>query len=42
MNNKLEVIIRRFYGFRSYEATTAAPYHGLGKLPEPPLIHHFC
>ncbi len=42
MNNKLKVIIRRSYGFRSYEATSAALYHGLGKLPEPPLIHRFC
>lgn len=42
LNNKLKLIVRRSYGFRSYEATTTALYHGLGQLPEPPLIHRFC
>jgi transposase len=41
LNNKLKIIIRRSYGFRSYDVTTTALYHALGKLPEPPLIHRF-
>jgi transposase len=42
LNNKLKVIVRRSYGFRSYDVTTTALYHTLGHLPEPPLIHRFC
>ncbi|MBL9105149.1 MAG: ISL3 family transposase [Myxococcales bacterium] len=41
LNNKLKIIIRRAYGFRSYDVTSTALYHALGKLPEPPLIHRF-
>ena len=41
LNNKLKVIVRRSYGFRSFEVTSIALYHALGKLPEPPLIHRF-
>ncbi len=44
MNNRLKVITRRAYGFRTYRATEAALYHSLGKLPEPHALsaHRFC
>ena len=42
LNNKLKVIVRRAYGFRSYDVTTNALYHGMGNLPEPPFPHRFC
>jgi CubicO group peptidase (beta-lactamase class C family) len=44
MNNRLKVITRRAYGFRTYRATEVALYHSLGKLPEPHALsaHRFC
>lgn len=42
MNNKLKLITRRAYGFRTTKAATVALYHGLGRLPEPPGTHRFC
>jgi transposase len=41
MNNKLKVITRRAFGFRTYRATQVALYHGLGDLPEPQGTHRF-
>ncbi len=35
MNNRLKVITRRAYGFRTYRAIEVALYHTLGKLPDP-------
>ena len=35
LNNRLKVITRRAYGFRTYRATEIALYHALGKLPDP-------
>jgi transposase len=44
MNNRLKVITRRAFGFRTYRATEVALYHALGKLPDPAdqLAHRFC
>lgn len=42
LNNKLKVITRRAYGFRTFKAASVALYHGLGALPEPPVTHRFC
>jgi transposase len=44
MNNKLKVITRRAFGFRTYRATEIALYHTLGDLPDPAhqLTHRFC
>jgi transposase len=42
LNNKIRVITKRAYGFRSFRALEVALYHNLGKLPEPPLTHKFC
>ena len=41
MNNKLKVITRRAYGYRTFKATEVALYHGLGRLPEPDGTHRF-
>jgi hypothetical protein len=35
MNNRLKVITRRAYEFKTYRATEVALYHSLGRLPEP-------
>jgi transposase len=44
MNNKIRVVTRRSYGFRTYKAMEIALYHNLGKLPEPDggFTHTFC
>jgi transposase len=43
LNNKIRVVTRRSYGFRTYEAMEMALYHTLGKLPEPDeFTHRFC
>jgi transposase len=42
LNNKIRVVTRRSYGFRTYEAMEIALYHTLGRLPEPKLTHEFC
>ena len=39
LNNKIRVVTRRSYGFRTYKAMEVALYHTLGRLPEPPPIH---
>jgi transposase len=35
LNNKIRVVTRRSYGFRTFEAMEVALYHTLGRLPEP-------
>jgi transposase len=43
LNNKIRVVTRRSYGFRTYDAMEIALYHTLGKLPEPAeFTHRFC
>jgi transposase len=42
LNNKIRVVTRRSYGFRSYKAMELALYHNLGRLPEPESTHRFC
>ena len=42
LNNKIRVVTRRSYGFRTFTAMEVALYHNLGRLPEPPLTHRFC
>lgn len=41
LNNKLKLVLRRSYGFRSYDSVTTALYHAMGKLPEPKFSHQF-
>jgi transposase len=42
LNNKIRVVTRRSYGFRTYEAMEIALFHALGRLPEPETTHRFC
>ena len=44
MNNKVRVVTRRSYGFRTYPAMETALYHNLGRLPEPDdgFTHRLC
>jgi len=42
LNNKIRVVTRRSYGFRTYEAMEIVLYHTLGRLPEPESAHRFC
>ena len=42
LNNKLKVVTRRAYGFRSFHVVQVALYHTLGALPEPEGTHRFC
>ncbi|MFM2077474.1 MAG: hypothetical protein RJA49_1364, partial [Actinomycetota bacterium] len=41
LNNKLKVVTRRAYGFRSFRKAEVALYHALGALPEPDSAHRF-
>lgn len=41
MNRKVNLTIRKAFGFRTFEATQTALYHQLGKLPEPMFSHRF-
>ncbi len=40
-NNKLKLITRKSYGFRTQEAYETALYHNLGALPQPNFSHRF-
>ena len=42
LNNKIRLVTRRSYGFRTYEAMEIALYHTLGRLPEPESTHRYC
>jgi len=41
-NNRVKLITRESYGFRTQEAYETALYHNLGALPEPEFTHDFC
>ncbi len=41
MNRKINLTIRKAFGFRSFEIMELALYHQLGKLPEPTFTHEF-
>jgi len=41
LNNKLKLVTRRAYGYRSVETIKIALYHALGNLPMPPTTHKF-
>ena len=42
LNNKIRVVTRRSYGFRTFDAMEIALYHTPGRLPEPETTHRFC
>jgi len=41
LNNKVKVVTRKSYGFRTFECLQIALYHELGNLPDPPATHRF-
>src|SRR5579883_2539444 len=41
LNNKIRVMTRRSYGFRTYEAMKIGLHHTLGRLPEPESTHKY-
>jgi len=41
LNNKIRVVTRGSYGFRTYDAMEIALHHNRGRLPEPEFTHRF-
>ena len=41
LNRKINLTIRKAFGFRSFDVMQVALYHQLGKLPEPVYTHEF-
>jgi hypothetical protein len=39
LDNKVKLVMRRSYGFRTKRAIEIALYHNLDKLPEPHFTH---
>jgi transposase len=42
LNNKVKLVTRKSYGFRTAEVAKLALLHNLGRLPEPKRTHTFC
>jgi transposase len=42
LNNKVKLVTRKSYGFRTAEIAKLALLHNLGQLPEPKHAHRFC
>jgi transposase len=42
LNNKVKLVTRKSYGFRTPEVAKLALLHNLGHLPEPERTHRFC
>jgi transposase len=42
LNLKINLAIRKAYGYRSFELMKVALFHQLGDLPEPEVTHRFC
>jgi transposase len=42
LNNKVKLVTRKSYGFRTAEVAKLALLHNLGLLPEPKRTHRFC
>ncbi|MGO9466551.1 MAG: transposase [Isosphaeraceae bacterium] len=42
LNNKLKLVTRKSYGFRTPDVAKLALLHNLGDLPEPNHTHRFC
>ena len=42
LNNKVKLVTRKSYGFRTAEVAKLALLHNLGGLPEPKRTHRFC
>ncbi len=42
LNNKVKLVTRKSYGFRTTKVAKLALLHNLGRLPEPESTHRFC
>lgn len=42
LNNKVKLVTRKSYGFRTANVAKLALLHNLGRLPEPESTHRFC
>ena len=42
LNNKVKLVTRKSYGFRTAKIAKLALLHNLGRLPEPKRTHRFC
>jgi len=42
LNRKANLITRKAYGFRTFQARKTALFHTMGNLPEPKLTDSFC
>jgi transposase len=42
LNNKVKLVTRKSYGFRTARVAKLALFHNLGQLPEPERAHRFC
>lgn len=42
LNNKVKLVTRKSYGFRTANVAKLALLHNLGRLPEPQHTHRFC
>jgi len=42
LNNKVKLVTRKSYGFRTAKVAKLALFHNLGRLPEPESTHRFC
>jgi transposase len=42
LNNKVKLVTRKSYGFRTAHMAKLALLHNLGDLPEPKHTHRFC
>ena len=42
LNNKVKLVTRKSYGFRTPQVAKLALLHNLGGLPEPKRTHRFC
>ena len=42
LNNKVKLVTRKSYGFRTSRVAKLALLHNLGRLPEPESTHRFC
>ena len=42
LNLRINLCMRKAYGFRSFELLQTSLFHTLGDLPEPEFTHKFC
>ena len=42
LNLRVNLSIRRAFGYKSFEIMKTALFHQLGELPEPESTHRFC